>query len=140
MVSCRLSFNQKENEKYMESRAIIDEFEAEIDCGKIKGESLGIIFSDTISRDTVKGYAEFVVTFDNIDSLNIESVELRRIFLRTPQKIIIRKEDNRFKYYDDILPQLFKSYKCWKKEGETRKLFLNEQLIYILFTIIPTAR
>lgn len=115
---------------------IIDEFGAQIECGKIEGIASEIIYTDTISEDTIKGLAEYIVKFDNIDSLNIESVTLQRVFLRYPEKLVINNEDTMFKYYNNFLVPLFKNYKCWKKNGDSRRVFFVNQ-ITIPFTIVP---
>ncbi len=123
--------------KSQRSIEIIDEFEAQIECGEIEGIESGIIYTDTISQDTIKGFAEFIVTFDNVDFLNIESVRLRTIFLRYPEKTVINDEDSRFEYYNNFLVTLFENYKCWKKKGDSRRVFCVRQSITVPFTINP---
>lgn len=130
------SFLLKKSQKSVNIE-IIDEFEAQIECGEIEGIESGIIYTDTISQDTIKGFAEFIVTFDNINSLNIESVKLRRVFLRYPEKTVINNKDSRFKYYNYFLVTLFENYKCWKKKGDSNRVFSVNQSITVPFTINP---
>lgn len=128
-------FLQKNKQQYADE--IIDVFEAEICCGETEGIISNLIYMDTMIYDTIKGFANFIVTFDSVDSLNIKSVKLRCVYLRYPENTIIHTMDSRYQYFNLTLVALFEKYKCWKKVGDLKEIFSVNQSIVIPFIIMP---
>ncbi len=130
---------EKDLSNFYDSNVIYDPIFGQFICGKIKGddseENYKIIAFDTTTYDTIRGYAFFIICFDNINNnkMNIESVELDLILLKNNR--YITSENEEYKYYDSLLTQEMKKFVCWKLEGYEKFQYFKRNKIGVLFEI-----
>lgn len=120
---------------------IEDVFPAQIGCSLIQNHDTSekIIIVDSTLNDSIIGIAAFWILFDNIDSLNIESIELDAIIQKNPKYIQIRKNDNDFVFYDKRLSSIAKTqFKCRYLHRYNNSLYFINVMIYIPFAIYPS--
>jgi hypothetical protein len=117
-----------------------DVFFAEITCYLIQNHDTNgkIIVIDSTLKDSIIGIAIFWILFDNIDSLNIDSIELNAIIRRNPTYIQIRKENAEFEFYDKRLTSIVEEQlKCWYLYRYDNSLYSINKMINIHFAIYP---
>lgn len=135
---------EKDLSNFYDSNVIYDPIFGQFMCGKIKGddskENYKIIAFDTTTYDTIRGYANFIICFNNIDNItiNIESVELKWINLRNNKYITSDNEE--YKYFDSLLTPEMKKFVCWKLEGYEKFQYFKYNQIINFFEIYGTKK